>query len=262
MSAGARRIRVLPTVAIVLVATVPLIVVIVSALSRTWFFPQVVPRNVTARPALELLGRSSTQRALRDGLVLSGLVTAVALVLAWPAARVLAHSARVVRTVSFVLLFLPSVLPPVGLAIGVDVALLRVGLAGRLSGVVLAHLVPSLPYTVGVLTAVFRRYDGRIDDQAAVLGATQWQRFRLVTLPLVGGGVATAAAFTFLVSWSQYLLTLLAGSGRIVTVTMLLYNALSGANAATVSTLALIVLIPALALLGVVRRSTTGMTAP
>lgn len=246
---------------IVAVAVVPLVVLLAGAVSRQWFFPQVVPRQVGLRPALTIMRRRATVAGLTDGLVIGGLVTVVAVVLAWPAARVLARGDGAWRFGVFAFLFLPSVLPPVGLAIGVDVALLRSHLTGSIIGVVVSHLVPALPYAVGVLTAVFRRYDARTDDQAAVLGATPWQRFRLVTFPLVRPGVAVAGALTFLVSWSQYLLTLLVGSGRVVTITMLLFNALSGANATTVGTLALAAMVPAFVVLAVARRSLAEMSA-
>lgn len=255
MAAGGRA-RGLGVGAVGLVATwvlvAPVVVLVLSALSRSWFFPDPLPRRLSLGHAAAVLDAPGTWAALRDGVLLSTVVTAIAVVAAWPAARVLSRPGLRGRGLVFGVLFLPSLLPAVGLAMGIDVALLRVGLAGRFTGVVLAHLVPTLPYAVGVLTAVFVAHDDGAERQAATLGASPWQRWNLVTLPLVRPGLAVAAGLAFLVSWSQYLLTLLVGSGRVVTVNMALFTALSGGNPTTIATLALLVAAPAVVVLAAV----------
>ena len=67
----------------------------------------------------------------------------------------------------------------------------------------------------------------------------------------VVAAVAAAAVLVFLVSWSQYLLTLLAGGGRVVTVTMLLFNALAGGNPSSIGSLALVAAAPSVLALAV-----------
>lgn len=230
----------------------PLVILGVGAVAERWFFPAVLPGSIDAGGARRLIAADRTVDALLAGLSVSGTVTVAAVLLAWPAARALADRELRGRGLVLALLFLPSLLPAVGLAMGIDVALLRVGLAGHFSGVVLAHLVPCIPYGTAVLSAVFLRHDPRSEDQAAVLGASPWQRFRLVTFPQVRSGVAVAAVLVFLVSWSQYLLTLLVGSGRVVTLTVLLFAALAGGNPNTIGTLAILTALPCIMLLALV----------
>jgi putative spermidine/putrescine transport system permease protein len=115
--------------------------------------------------------------------------------------------------------------------------------------VVAAHLVPTIPYVTAVLTAGFVRHDRRLEAQAAVLGASDRQRLRLVTLPAMRGALVVAGALGFSISWSQYLLTVLVGSGRVITITMLLFAALSGGNPSTIGVLALVAAAPAAVLL-------------
>lgn len=237
-----------PLAATVVVAT-PLAVLALAGLSTAWFFPHAFPDSLTTEHLSAVIGNSTTRASIATGLRVSTTVTALALLLSWPASRVLARPHMPGRTVIVALLFLPSVLPAVGLAMGVDVVLLRLGIAGTHTGVVIAHLVPTIPYAVAVLTAGFVRHDRRIEAQAAVLGANDWQRLRLVTLPALRSTIRVAAALTFVVSWSQYLLTVLTGSGRVVTITMLLFSALSGCNPSTIGVLALITAAPATILL-------------
>ncbi|MGD9754720.1 MAG: ABC transporter permease [Acidimicrobiia bacterium] len=248
MSAAARRAgRTLAVSAWLL----PLAVLGVQALSRRWFFPQLLPGTWTFAPLRAVLTDDRTMAAVGRGLAVGVAVTAIALVAAWPAARLLATAGATGRGLIFAVLFLPSLLPAVGLAIGVNTVLLRTPLSSGLPAVVVAHLVPALPYAVALLTAAFARLDPDRERQAALLGASAWQRLRLVVLPAVAGGVAAAAVLVFLVSWSQYLLTLLAGGGRVVTVTMLLFNALAGGNPSSIGSLALVAAAPSVLALAV-----------
>lgn len=237
---------------LITVVVTPIVVLVLSAASIRWFFPQVIPAEWNLDHAQQILRTPATGEALTTGLVVATLVTAIALVVGWPAARVLARPGFRWRGMILALLFLPSVVPPVGLAMGIDIGLLNLGAGGTVAAVVAAHLVPALPYTVAALAAAFFRHDDRVEHQAASLGAPPRYVLIHVTVPAVRTGLAAAAVVTFIVSWSQYLLTLLAGSGRVVTITMLLFNAVSGGNPSTVGTLALAAIVPVAILVSLV----------
>lgn len=260
--ADSRSGRLVVSVAAIVVVATPVAVLAIAALSTGWFFPDAIPNSLTTEHLSSVLGNPSTRASIATAIRVSTTVTAIALLVSWPASRVLARPHMPGRAAIIALLFLPSVLPAVGLAMGIDVVLLRVGVAGTVPGVVVAHLVPTIPYAVAVLTAGFVRHDRRIEAQAAVLGANDWQRLRLVTLPTMRGTLQVAAALTFVVSWSQYLLTVLSGSGRVVTITMLLFSALSGGNPSTIGVLALISAAPATILLAFATRRTTEGISP
>jgi len=223
-------------------------VLAVAVVSIRWVFPQVVPDEFSLDLAARTLRSPSTHDALVSGTVLSIAVTLIALTLAWPAARALARSSGGGQGLVVAIMFLPSIVPSVGLAMGISVGLLNLGVDGSMGAVILAHLVPAVPYAVAILTATLMRYDHRLGLQAATLGATPLQVLRHVTLPQIRAGLVAAAALTFVVSWSQYLLTLLAGSGRVITPTMLLFNATAGGNPVVIATLALLVTVPVIVL--------------
>jgi putative spermidine/putrescine transport system permease protein len=63
------------------------------------------------------------------------------------------------------------------------------------------------------MAASFAAFDVDTEDAARVLGAGPLRRLRHVTLPAVAPGLAVAALFAFLISWSEYILTLLIGGG-------------------------------------------------
>jgi len=239
----------------------PILALFLYALSTRWFFPQLLPSEWTLTPWLRQLSDPRTQAALATSLLTAGLTTVLALLLGLPAARVLGMRHFQGRALVLLILFLPTVVPPLAIGMGLNVLFLRLGLAGGILGVVLVHLVPVLPYTIFALLGVFARYDEGYALQASTLGANMWQVWLRVALPLIGPGLAVAALFSFLVSWSQYLLTLLIGGGRVITLPILLFAAVSGGNPTSIASLALLFAAPPVIVVALAARTlSTGVS--
>ena len=245
-------------VVLLILAGLPLIALTTQALATRWFFPHLVPGEWTLDAVRRIADDPRTRAAFLEGLGVSGLATLMAMCLAVPAARTLAIGRpRGGRWMALGFL-VPTVLPPVALAMGLNVALLRAGLAGGVWTVAVAHLVVTLPYAVLILTAALTRYDPALERQAAVLGAGTGMILTRVFIPIAAPAIATTAALAFVVSWSQYLLTLLPGGGRITTMPVLVLAASAGGNPTAAAALALTAAVPpALAILLVVRRLDT-----
>lgn len=239
-----RATRAVPGALCIALLVGPIVALVVYACSTRWFFPQLLPTEWTLTPLLRQLGSPQTRAALRASLLTAGVTTALALVLGLPAARVLGLRRFRGRTLILLILFLPTVVPPLAIGMGLNILALRLGLAGSLLGVVLVHLVPVLPYTIFALLGVFARYDEGYELQARTLGAGPLRVWFRVAWPLLGPGLAVAALFAFLVSWSQYLLTLLIGGGRVITLPMLLFAAVAGGNPTSIAGLALLFAAP------------------
>lgn len=238
-----------------LLAALPMATLVTQALAKGWFYPDLAPADWSLEAARRVAGDPGTRDALWTGLRVSAIATVMSVVLAVPAARALAlGGTRHARgwALGFVV---PTALPPVALAMGLNVAVLRAGVAGSEWTVAVAHLVATLPYAVLVLTAALTRYDGAYERQAAVLGASPARVLTRVFLPLAAPAILVCAALSFVVSWSQYLLTLLPGGGGVTTVPVLVLAAAGGGNPGLTAALALLAAVPpALAILVVVRR--------
>jgi len=101
-------------------------------------------------------------------------------------------------------------------------------------GIILHYVIKEMPFLVLIVLAVLRTQGATYDLVAENLGA----------LPLLGPGLAVAALFAFLVSWSQYVLTLLIGGGRVITLPILLFAVVSGGNPTLIAGLALLFAAP------------------
>lgn len=224
----------------------PLIGIGIHAGARAWFYPELLPETWSLDPLLRQLSNPATSQALIRSLVIALSVTLIALVISVPAAQTLGTMQFRGRSLVLLLLFLPNVVPPLASGMGLTIVFLRLGLDGSLFAVIFVHLIPVVPYVVFALLGVFARLDPGYQHMARSLGATETQIFWRVTLPLITPGVVVAGLFGFLISWSQYILTLLIGSGQVITLPVLLFSAVAGGNPTTIASLALIFAAPPL----------------
>lgn len=108
--------------------------------------------------------------------------------------------------------------------------------------VILAHVAFSIAYVAIVVLARLRAFDPGQEEAALDLGATEWQAFRLVTLPALLPGIAAAALLAFTVSFDDYVITSLVAGVDSETLPMVIYAmARRGANPAVNAISAMIV---------------------
>jgi putative spermidine/putrescine transport system permease protein len=236
--------------ALFLLLLAPIGVFVLHSFSERWFYPQVLPQTWTLQPFLRHVTDPGTLAALWTSVQIALLVSLLSLLVGYPAARTLGLRSFPGKSLVYLLLFLPTVMPPVATGIGLNILFLQIDLAGTLFGVALVHLIPVLPYTVFTLASVFSRYDPTFEQQALVLGAGRLRIFWNITLPMILPGIVVSTLFAFLISWSQYLLTLLIGGRQITTLPILLFITASGGNPTAISVQALLfVALPILAIL-------------
>jgi len=188
----------------------------VWSVAGLWSFPHVLPDALTFRswkrhgpPGLEALGTT---------LAIAAIATAAAMVLAIGCLET--EERRGVRpSRAMWLLYLPLLVPQTAFLPGVQIGLLSAGLDTGFGPVVVAHLVFVLPYVFLSLAGPYRAWDARYGTVAASLGAAPGRVLWRVRLPMLTRACLTAAAVGIAVSVGQYLPTLLAGGGRVSTLT-------------------------------------------
>ena len=194
-------------------ALAPLLLLVLWSASERWLYPAALPTAFRLGGWQALDG--TTWLALRTSAVLAILTGVVGCALALPLGRALSRLRGWRRHVGAASAFLPVMAPPLALGTGLQVVLLSLGLGGTASGVFLAHLVPAVGYLALFFLGTFTLFDARVEAEARTLGATPWQTWRFVLLPMLRAPIAEAVALGFLVSWSQFALTLVVGGGAV-----------------------------------------------
>ena len=133
---------------------------------------------------------------------------------------------------------------------GMHWMIIRTPIYGTFEGMILTQLIFTLPYTVFMLSAVFKNYDLDYEDQARSLGAGRADIFFYVTLPAMKNGIMVAALYTFSVSWSQYLVIMMMGNPSIKTLPLTLFAMIGGSEDPSLSAvLSVIFILPAMVML-------------
>ena len=245
----------LAAAATVTLAMVPIALLAMTSAGRNWYWPGLLPDGWSLRAWRYVgAGGGGIGEAVVTSLGVALAVSAASVLVALPAARALALREFPGKRLLLFALLLPVLAPPLAAAMGVHALFLRAGLTDSLAGVVLVHLIPAVPYATLLLTGSFSTFDLDWEAQARTLGAGPWTIWTRVTLPALAPGLAVAGAFAFLMSWSQYLLTLLIGGGRILTLPVLLLGFQRGGDEAVGAALALVFVVPTLVVFALVAR--------
>ncbi len=228
----------------VLVA-LPLAALIVRAFADAWRAPAIVPQRLGTRGlGIALEGGGGALQAVAVSAAVAAATTALALVIAWPAARVLGERRLRHPAAVFLLIAGPLLVPPYAVGTGLTEWFLRLGLAGTTAGLVLAHLTLVLPYAVLLLLSAFGPALRELEEMARAEGLSAAQRLRWVTLPAVRPTLVTTGLLAALVSWSQYGTSLAVAPDRPTLPVVLL--PFVGSDPQVAATLSLLFLAPAL----------------
>lgn len=246
------RLRRVPALLLALAFALPLAAIIARAFADSWRAPAIVPQQFGLRGVREALSGQALD-AFANSLIVALIVTAIALFVGWPAARVLGERRLRHPAPAFLLLALPLLVPSYATGEGLTEWFLRIGLVDTIPGLVLAHLVIVLPYVILVLLSAFGPALTALEEMGRSQGLAAAARWRLVTFPAVLPTLAAAALIGFLVSWSEYGSSLAVGGGRPLLPLILLPFVRSDPQIA--AALSLLFLAPAIAALVVATRA-------
>jgi spermidine/putrescine transport system permease protein len=195
----------------------------------------------------DLLGQ-----AVRNSLVVGGLATLASTVLGTSAALGLARGELRGRRASQALLLLPVILPEVVLGAALLTFFGAIALRLSLLTVVIAHVVFSVSYVAIVVRARLAGLDPALEEAARDLGASAWETFRRVTLPLALPGIVASALLVFTLSIDDYVVTSFVAGAGATTLPLHIYSLLKVGvtpeiNAVSTLLLAVTILLIALA---------------
>ena len=119
-------------------------------------------------------------------------------------------------------------------------------------GLIVAHVVLTLPYVVVILGATLHGVDQTLDHAAATLGAPPFTAFRRVVLPAMKGGVATSAFFCFIVSWDEPVVALFLSTSEVTTLPKEIWDGIRTEISPTIAAIATMLVVLTIILMTVV----------
>lgn len=150
-------------------------------------------------------------------------VLVISLGIGVPAAYAMARRDFPGKRLLMVLFLLPVLLPPITYGIPMATVLYKFHLAGTLTGIVLANVVPTLPFVVLTMTPFIEQIDPRIEAAARMCGARTSSVLLRVLAPLLLPGVLAAGILTLVRTVGMFELTFLTSGDSTPTLVVSLY---------------------------------------
>ncbi|MFT3801914.1 MAG: ABC transporter permease subunit [Burkholderiaceae bacterium] len=208
---------------VIAVLILPIVVVMIISFSSASYltFP---PPGFSLRWYEQFFSDTNWMRAFWASSMIAAVSAVIAVGLGTCAALGIVRGNVRGKSAIMLLLVSPIIVPPVVLGLSLYSLFLRFDLVGSVFGLAAAHAIGGLPIVVVILSAALQSVDSRLEQAAAVHGASPLTVLRLVTLPAIAPGLAAATFFAFLHSFDELVLTLFLSSAQLKTLPLMLWG--------------------------------------
>ncbi|MFC4736390.1 ABC transporter permease [Bacillus daqingensis] len=217
---------------LLLLFVAPVLFLFVRSIAFGWRFPDIVPSAFSMRGWEAVWSDPQLIQALGSTMAIGTAVVLLNYLLALPAAYALSHYEPRGKAVMETIIMLPIFVPVLAVAMGLHLFMIRIGAADSWIGVVLIHMLPTLPYAVRILKSGFDRLQTDWMWQGRTLGMSPVRTFFSLMLPMMLPSLRSCGILVFVISLSQYVLTAIIGGGRVTTLPILYFPFFSSADEA------------------------------
>lgn len=233
----------------------PVVILLLWTFTSRWPWPNLLPEIYSLRAIKEVFApHAKVLQTLISSILLSSSVAVLSAIIAVMTARALTYYDFVGKKLINFLSIAPILVPGSVFAMGIHVVFIRMSLADTILGVIIVHLVYTLPYSISIMRDLIESIGMKLELQAYVLGASPLKSFIFITLPLLTPGIIASISMAYISSFSQYFLTLLIGGGKVKTISLLMVPFIAKGDRSLSSAYALLFVISTLSIFAIVDR--------
>ena len=188
------------------------------------FVPVFIPDPPTLNNFIEVFEKNDFLNYTYNSIIVSFGATGLALLLGVPAGFGIAK-AKAHRVAA--LIMIARVTPGLSYLIPLFLLFQWIGLTGSLAPLVITHLVITVPIVVWVMIGFFEGLPPDLEEAALVDGATIWQAFYHIAMPLARPGIVVAMILAFIFSWNNFIFGVVLAGRSTRTLPVAVYNVIS-----------------------------------
>jgi N,N'-diacetylchitobiose transport system permease protein len=170
------------------------------------YTPKWLPLHPTLSNFTDAMHQQFFWNAVKNSLIVTSVVVALSLVLAFLGALALAKFDFYGRKPFIVLILGVQMVPLAALIIPLYIMMSRLGQVDKLSGVIVMYLTFVLPFAVWTLRGFLLGVPKELEESAMVDGTTRFGAFVRILLPLVGPGLVATSIFAFIQAWNEFII--------------------------------------------------------
>ena len=173
-----------------------------NELDNTAWPPVFIPNPPTFDNFIDVFAKNDFLTYTINSVIVSFSATGLAILFGVPAGYGIAKAKA---TKAAALILIARVTPGLSYLIPLFLLFQWLGLIGTLVPLVITHLVITVPIVVWIMIGFFEGLPGELEEAALVDGATIWQAFLYVAMPLARPGITVATILAFIFSWNKFL---------------------------------------------------------
>lgn len=204
-------------VTITLFACLPMLWMLVTSLKTQFAALQYPPEWIPSEPTLEEYTRLLSPQNdvgreflvyLWNSVVVSAATTVLGVVVAVPAAYAFSRFRFPGRRLLFYAVLVRNMFPAVVFLIPLFILMRWLGLVNTHASLILTYLTFVLPLSIWLLKGFYDNIPAQLEQAARIDGATRFQAFLRVVMPLSAPGIVATAIYSFIVAWNEYVYAL------------------------------------------------------
>jgi multiple sugar transport system permease protein len=195
-----------------------------NELDNTAWPPVFIPNPPTLANFVDVFEKNDFLTYTINSVIVSFSATGLALLFGVPAAYGIAKTKA---TKAAALILIARVTPGLSYLIPLFLLFQYLGLIGTLAPLVITHLVITVPIVVWVMIGFFEGLPGELEEAALMDGATIWQAFVHVAMPLARPGITVAMILSFIFSWNNFIFGVVLAGRSTRTLPVAVYNVLT-----------------------------------
>jgi multiple sugar transport system permease protein len=170
--------------------------------------PQLITKSFSLDAYTKILTDGTQMRFFLNSYIVALSVTALTLLVAILAGYGFSrYNFPLKRSVNAIIIGVQAV-PPITLVIPYFGLVVALGLYNTYPGLILTHMVFTLPYAIIMTTAYFNTLPRELDESVKVDGANSWTALWRILVPISVPGLVAVGVYTFMISWNEYLFAL------------------------------------------------------
>lgn len=186
--------------------------------------PVFLPNPPTLANFIDVFEKNDFLTYTLNSVIVSFGATILALLIGVPAGYGIAKAKA---TKAAMLILIARITPGLSYLIPLYLMFQWLGLVGTLTPLLITHLVITVPIVVWVMIGFFEGLPNELEEAALVDGATIWQAFRYVAMPLARPGITVAMILAFIFSWNNFIFGVVLAGRSTRTLPVAVYNVLT-----------------------------------
>lgn len=167
----------------------------------------IIPKSITLDSFRELFQTKNFMESVMNSVDVTLISLVFSLVFALCCAYILARHRYKFKVKGAMLLWvlLIRILPPIAFALPLYIMMNKFGILNSKIPIILSHILINMPFIIWFMISFFQNLPEELEESAEIDGATEFQIFTKVVIPLVLPGIAAVTILSFMTSWNEYL---------------------------------------------------------